>query len=93
LLENFWANCRIEAQINGVDSSNTERPLPSTTMASQSMKQDCTGRLLTAATIRGNVATCQDAKAVVLDLVDPVRTGRRLFRQLRQTGLDGSIRE
>ena len=62
-------------------------------MASQSMKQDCPGRLLTAATIRGNVAAPQDAKAVVLDLVDPVRTGRRLFRQLRLAGLDRFTRE
>jgi hypothetical protein len=37
-------------------------------MASQSMKQDCPGRVLTAATIRGNVVAHQDAEAVVLDL-------------------------
>ena len=46
-----------------------------------------------AATIRGNVAARQDAKAVVLDLVDPVGTGRWLFRRFWQPGLDDFMRE
>jgi hypothetical protein len=39
------------------------------------------------------VAARQDAKAVVLDLVDPAQTRRRLFRRFWQAGLDGFMRE
>ena len=39
------------------------------------------------------VTARQDAEAVVLDLVDPIGTGRRLFRRFRQAGLDGFVRE
>jgi hypothetical protein len=39
------------------------------------------------------VAARQDVKAVVLDLMDPVGTGWRLFRWFRQAGLDRFMRE
>src|SRR4029077_18948930 len=35
------------------------------------------------------VAVLQNAKTVVLDLVDPLGTGRWLFRRFWHTGLDG----
>ncbi len=37
------------------------------------------------------VAAGQDAKAVVLDLVNPAGTGRRLFGWLWQAGCDGGM--
>jgi hypothetical protein len=33
----------------------------------------------------------QDAEAIVLDLMSPISTGRRFFRQFRQAGLDRDI--
>src|SRR5262249_156652 len=54
-------------------------------------RQNCTRRGCRAARCWDRGAP--DAKAVVLDLVDPAGTERRLFRRLRQAGLDGFMRE
>jgi len=84
------------------ERSRSKRPLASTTIASPSCRQvgdgfDHLGKTISeVGAVAGVepharcVAARQDAEAVVLDLVNPAGTGRRLFRRFRQKGLGRS---